>query len=228
MPAMHAFSRVEATTRLHSAKSAVARVRSGTVGCKEVCCVIGGSLYQRHVRDIRRSATHRTWKSQAVWAVRSTQTSGRIYDSRTRRTHSGGPSRESVAGAPKQRCASRPLDESLSIREQSSAVSIPPQAQPSRTLRPVRPAGSHHHCHGSGWSVLRTFPLGTATTSIDHLLRTSRNLFDVSKIQDYRLWAEYNHPDVYDDLFLLSTILIGTDEQWRMHHVLAAEFFSDR
>ncbi len=67
--------------------------------------------------------------------------------------------------------------------------------------------------------------------AITHLTVTrvsSGNMFDFSKVQDYRLWVEDSHPDVYDDLFFLSTILIGTDEQWRMHQVLAAEFFSER
>lgn len=74
-----------------------------------------------------------------------------------------------------------------------------------------------------------TYEFTTSGELITHLTvtRTSRNLFDFSKIQDYRLWAEHNHPDVYEDLFFLSTILIGTDEQWRMHQVLAAEFLSD-
>jgi hypothetical protein len=74
-----------------------------------------------------------------------------------------------------------------------------------------------------------TYEFTTSDEVITHLkvTRKSRNLFDFSKVQDYRLWAEHNHPDVYDDLFFLTTILIGTDEQWRMHQVLAAEFFSD-
>ena len=76
-----------------------------------------------------------------------------------------------------------------------------------------------------------TYEFTIPDEAITHLTVTrvsSGNLFDFSKVQDYRLWVEFSHPDVYDDLFFLSTILIGTDEQWRMHQVLAAEFFSDR
>ena len=75
-----------------------------------------------------------------------------------------------------------------------------------------------------------TYEFTISDEVITHLkvTRTSKNLFDFSKVQDYRLWVEDNHPDGYDDLFFLSTILTGTDEQWRMHQVLAAEFFSER
>ena len=75
-----------------------------------------------------------------------------------------------------------------------------------------------------------TYEFTVSDDSITHLTLTvsSGNLFDFSKIQDYRLWVEDSHPDVYDDLFFSSTILIGTDEQWRMHQVLATEFFADR
>jgi hypothetical protein len=60
------------------------------------------------------------------------------------------------------------------------------------------------------------------------MTRTAGNLFDFDKIQEYQQWVRDSHLDVYDDLFFLGTILIGTDEQWRMHQVLAAEFFSGR
>jgi hypothetical protein len=76
-----------------------------------------------------------------------------------------------------------------------------------------------------------TYEFTVSDEAITHLTLTrvsSGNLFDFSKVQDYRLWVEHSHPDVYDDLFFLSTILIGSDEQWRMHQVLATEFFSNR
>jgi len=76
-----------------------------------------------------------------------------------------------------------------------------------------------------------TYEFTTSGKTITHLTVTrgsSGNMFDFSKVQDYRQWVERSHPDVYDDLFFLNTILIGTDEQWRVHQVLAAEFFSGR
>ena len=76
-----------------------------------------------------------------------------------------------------------------------------------------------------------TYEFTVSDESITHLTLTrvsSGNMFDFSKIQDYRLWVEDSHPDVYDDLFFSSTILIGTDEQWRIHQALATEFFSER
>ena len=69
---------------------------------------------------------------------------------------------------------------------------------------------------------------GEAITHLTVTRGSSGNLFDFGKIQDYRLWVEQSHPDEYDDLFFLNTILIGTEQQWRTHQVLAAEFFTSR
>ncbi len=69
---------------------------------------------------------------------------------------------------------------------------------------------------------------GDAITHLTVTRASSGNLFDFGKIQDYRLWVERSHPDVYDTLFVLNTILIGTDEQWRTHQALAAEYFASR
>ena len=76
-----------------------------------------------------------------------------------------------------------------------------------------------------------TYEFTVSGGAITHLTVTrvsSGNIFDFSKIQDYRLWVERSHPDVYDTLFVLNTILIGTDEQWRTHQVLATEYFASR
>jgi hypothetical protein len=75
-----------------------------------------------------------------------------------------------------------------------------------------------------------TYEFTVSDETITHLkmTRMSGNIFDFSKIQEYQQWVRDSHVDVYDDLFFLATILIGTDEQWRMHQVLAAEFFSGR
>ena len=74
-----------------------------------------------------------------------------------------------------------------------------------------------------------TYEFTISGETISHLTVTrasTGNLFDYSKVQDYRIWVEDRHPDMYDDLFFLNTILIGSDEQWRTHQVLAMEFFA--
>ncbi len=76
-----------------------------------------------------------------------------------------------------------------------------------------------------------TYEFVVSDGAITHLTVTrvsSGNIFDFGKIQDYRLWVERTHPDVYDDLFFSSTILIGTDEQWRRHQDLAPAFLASR
>ncbi|MGI9666387.1 MAG: hypothetical protein ACR2N2_04690 [Acidimicrobiia bacterium] len=74
-----------------------------------------------------------------------------------------------------------------------------------------------------------TYEFAVSDGAITHLTVTrvsSGNIFDFGKIQSYRLWVERTHPDVYDDLFFSSTILIGTDEQWRRHQDLAPAFLA--
>jgi hypothetical protein len=75
-----------------------------------------------------------------------------------------------------------------------------------------------------------TYEFTVSDETITHLkmTRMSGNIFDFSRIQEYQQWVRDSHVDVYDDLFFLATILIGTDDQWRMHQLLAAEFFSGR
>ena len=56
--------------------------------------------------------------------------------------------------------------------------------------------------------------------------RQGGNLFDFNKIQDYRAWVLENHPDDYDELFFLSTILINSDDQFATHQELATQYLT--
>jgi len=56
--------------------------------------------------------------------------------------------------------------------------------------------------------------------------RQGGNLFDFNTIQGYRAWVQENHPNDYDELFILSTILIDGDDQFATHQELASEYLS--
>lgn len=63
---------------------------------------------------------------------------------------------------------------------------------------------------------------------ITHLTvtRMGGNLFDFNKIQNYRLWVQEQHPEDYDNLFLLSTILVDDDSIFALHQELASEYLN--